>query len=139
MLVDGVIFEPGLRQRSASKKAVASAMVDDRDHCREAWVASGFSVEFAVKALIARRRGWDSWPSQQAHPELHTHTLRRLFTEAGIDLAAVPRPLLPSLKQIFDWERRHDYIAASMPRKVARSMFTAAFGDHGIVEWLNQQ
>jgi hypothetical protein len=139
MLVETLLFEPGLRNRSAAKRAVALAMVEDRQHCRETWVASGFSVEFALKALICRKSGWDSWPSAQANPEAHTHSLKKLFAMAGINLPSLPREMKPSVRQILDWERRHDYIATPMARKVARSMFDAAFAETGVVEWLNKQ
>lgn len=136
-LGDTVLTEAGLRRRAQSKEAVADAMVNDREHCREAWVASGFAVEFSLKALIARREGLDSWPSKQSAPEKHIHNLKQLFLAAGIDVKTIPLSLKPSVRVILDWERRHDYIETTMPRKVAKSIWEAAFGSESVVKWIN--
>ncbi|MDO7843474.1 hypothetical protein [Sphingomonas immobilis] len=138
METDQVISEAGLRRRIESKRAVAMAMVGDREHCREAWVAAGFAVELAVKALIVRQRQLGFFPSKDAAPELHIHNLRRLMIEyAGLNLAQAPASSRASIRQALDWERRHDYFEAPMSRKAARSMVDAAFGENGVVQWLN--
>lgn len=128
----------GLWRRCNAKRAVAQAMVENRNHCREAWVASGAAVEFALKAVIFRREKFNAWPSKAHRPELHTHDLRKLFDLAGIDLKAAPREVRPAIRVVLDWDRNHDYNAAPMPRMVARGMVEAAFGPSGLVEWLKR-
>ena len=125
-----------LSQLAESKRAVATAMVDDRRFCAEAWKAAGFAVELELKALIIRRRRWNAWPSKQSHPELHTHDLKRLFEETGVSRSSVPPDLRGSLKVAFDWDREHDYKPGRMPRSVARQMVEAVFGKEGVCEWL---
>ncbi len=111
-------------------------MVDDRENCREAWVAAGFGVEFALKALILKRERLNAWPSLEHRPDLHIHNLKKLFKIAGLDPNAAPTDVKPAIRQVLDWNRNHDYVARPMPRKVARSMVEAAFGPSGVVEWL---
>lgn len=112
-------------------------MQDDRLHCREAWVSSGAAVEFALKAVIVRRRRLNAWPSRQSNPELYTHDLRKLMNYAGIDRSDIPGRLQGRMKAVLDWDRQHDYINAKMPRRVARDMVEAVFGEGGVYEWLS--
>lgn len=122
--------------RVESKRAVAVAMVDDRAHCREAWQATGHAVEFALKAVIMKRERLNRWPDKEDRPELYTHDLRTLLGIAALDYRTLPRPLRASLKTVLDWDRSHDYRSGRMERRVARSMYEAAFGRDGAIPWL---
>jgi hypothetical protein len=126
----------GMAKIIASKRAVAAAFKEDRDYCREAWIASGFAVEIALKRLILLRAGYNAWPSRDLRPDLHVHNLRDLLGAANLSLADVPKEVRPSLRLVFDWIRGHDYTVQRMPRRVARDMFEAAFGERGVVPWL---
>ena len=126
----------GLWRRCEDKRSTASKMVDDRRSCREAWVAAGFGVEFALKAVICKRERFNAWPSKASRPDLHNHDLKTLFKAAGIDLKTAPKEVQPAIKQVLDWDRNHDYSGARMPRKVAQGMVEAAFGPDGVVRWL---
>lgn len=119
-----------------SKRAVARALVADRQACREAWLASGFAVEFALKAYIIRRERLNGWPSKEARPDLYTHNLRALFAAAQIDFSGVPKELRGSIRTVLDWDRGHEYTSRRMSRANARSMVGAAFDQHGVVAWL---
>lgn len=119
-----------------AKRAVALAVVDDKLACREAWLASGFAVEFSLKALIIKRERLNAWPSSQARPDLHTHNLRHLFEAAGVDLKTVPTELRGSIRTVLDWNRAHEYTSGQMSRANARSMVAAALDQHGVVAWL---
>jgi HEPN domain-containing protein len=120
-----------------SKRIVARAVVDDRLACREAWMAAGFAVEFALKALIIRRERLNSWPSKEHRPELYTHSVRDLFQAAKVELKAAPRELRGALRTVLDWNRAHEYTSGRMSRANARSMVSAAFDPEGVVAWLN--
>lgn len=123
--------------RAESKKAVALAMQNDRLHCREAWLSSGAAIEFALKAVILRRRRLNAWPSRESNPELYTHDLRKLMIYANIDRSDVPKELRGRVKAVLDWDRQHDYMNERMPRRVARDMVNAVFGEGGVYEWLS--
>jgi hypothetical protein len=133
---DDALTADGWWRRCEAKRVVAGRMVDDRKHCREAWIAAGFAVEFALKASICKRERFNAWPSRDSRPDLHQHDLKKLFEIAGIDLRAAPADTQAAIRQVLDWNRKHDYDAKPMPRKVARSMFEAAFGGSGVVIWL---
>jgi hypothetical protein len=120
-----------------SKRAVALAVVENRQACREAWLAAGFAVEFALKALIMRRERLNSWPSREARPELYIHGLRSLFQAAGVDMQRAPPALRGALRTALDWNRAHEYTSGTMSRANARSMVAAAFDPKGVVAWLN--
>jgi hypothetical protein len=128
----------GLWRRCEDKRSVAEAMVGSRRSCREAWVAAGFGVEFALKAVICSREGFNEWPSKESRPELYTHDIKDLFRAAGIDLKAAPKEVQPAIRQVLDWTRNHDYSATPMPRKMAKGMVEAAFGPNGVVGWLKR-
>jgi len=133
---DDDLTAEGFWRRVAAKRAVAAALIDDKAYCVEAYIAAGFAVECALKAIIMRRNRWNAWPSARSAPGLHTHKLRDLFGEAGIDLATAPVALRAKLRQVLDWTRGHDYYAKRMPRAIAASMSAAVFDDEGVIEWL---
>ena len=99
-------------------------------------MASGFAIEFALKALIIKRERLNAWPSKDARPDLYTHDLRGLFQAAQIDLHAAPKALRGSLRTVLDWKRSHEYTSGRMSRANARSMVSAAFDQDGVVAWL---
>lgn len=133
---DDDLTADGFARRCASKAAVAKVFKEDRDNCREAWVAAGFAVEFKLKQLIMVRRGYNTWPSREVAPDLYVHNIKALFSAAGVDLAQAPPKLRAALRLVLDWERLHDYSVSPMPRKVARDMYAAALGEEGVVQWL---
>ena len=126
-------------RRVASKRAVALSMVDDAEHCFEAWLASGYAVEFALKALIMSYERLNAWPSRVSRPELYTHDLQGLFIRSGLAFAQVTGSLRGSLRTVLDWDRGHEYKTIAMPPKVARGMVDAAFGEDGVVPWLTKR
>lgn len=133
------IYADDFLKRVEGKRAVASAMVENREHCQEAWHASGMAVEFALKALIMRRERLNCWPGADTHPHLHIHNLRKLFVLAGIDVKLVDKSMRAKLRVVLDWERHHEYPTPQMARKLAREMVNCTFGEEGVVEWLSNQ
>ncbi|MBO0906314.1 hypothetical protein [Jiella sonneratiae] len=125
-------------RRVEDKRAVAARFKDDRKHAGEAWHASGSAVEFALKACILRREGWNRWPDRSHRPDLYVHDLGRLFAIAQISHEALPAELRASLRMVLSWRREHEYNGDRVPRRVARQMFEAAFGPDGVIEWLKR-
>jgi hypothetical protein len=118
------------------KRFVAEATVENRLACREAWMAAGFAVEFALKALIIKRERLNAWPSKDSRPEMYTHDLRSLFSLAQVDLADAPATLRGALRTVLDWNRGHEYTSGQMSRANARSMKKAVFDEEGVLAWL---
>lgn len=137
MDADGPLTADAFLRMAESKKIVARATVDDRLACREAWLASGFAVEFTLKALIIRRERLNGWPSKDARPDLYTHDLRGLIHAAGIDLQSIPKSLRGAMRTVLDWNRAHEYTSGQMSRANARSMVSAVFDEDGVVAWLH--
>lgn len=135
---EDILSEEGLWCRVEDKREVALFMRGKPRHCREAWMASGFAVEFALKACIMRSRRLNSWPDRSENPELYVHNLRKLVQEAGIDLASAPIGIRASFRVVLDWERHHDYNTRHMPPEVANDMVEAAFGSNSVIEWLRR-
>ena len=121
-----------------TKRAVALATVEDRLACREAWLAAGYAVEFALKALIIRRERLNAWPSKAVRRELYVHSLRDLLAIAGVELASIPKERRGSLRTVLDWNRAHEYTSGRISRANARSMVKAALDEDGVVAWLRR-
>lgn len=128
----------GWRRRVDEKRAVAEAFVDDRKVCREAWMASGAAVEFALKARIMSKERMNRWPDRTDAPELYTHDIKALVERADIPTRELPPLVRSSFRTVIGWNRYRDYEATRMPREEARSMYQAAFGEEGVVEWLKR-
>lgn len=133
---DVFLTADGLWARAESKASVAEAMVDDRKNCREAWYNAGVAMEFALKSVISRRRGYNRWPEKAGNEAIYTHDLRVLFREAGLNISQVPKSLRGALQTAFEWDRLHDYRPMTMKRAVARSMVNAVCYEKGLLAWL---
>jgi hypothetical protein len=115
----------------------AQLLADSRTVAGQAYFHVGSATECALKAYIMWRERLNSWPDRTSRPELYTHDLRRLVQIAGIALPT-KGPLGPSWKVVLDWDRNQGYDPTPMPRKVARSMIEAAFGQEGVVTWIKK-
>jgi HEPN domain-containing protein len=123
--------------RIATRAQASARTLLSNKHTAEAWGASGFAVECALKAAIMSRHRFNRWPSREERPDLYSHDLRHLFAEAGIDLQALIRdPPAPKLQTVLLWRRGEGYNPKAMPEKVARDIVDAALGPEGVIEWL---
>lgn len=119
----------------AQHERAANLLCEDKHAAQQGAFHVGLAVECALKAYIIRTERLNAWPSRDARPELYTHDLRELFRIAG--LAFRPSdPVAPSWHVMLQWDRRQGYDPRPMPRKVARSMFEAAFSQRGAVTWI---
>jgi hypothetical protein len=115
----------------------ARLLAEDRVAAPQAYSRVGFAAECALKAYIMWSERLNSWPDRGSRPELYTHDLRKLVDLAGIELRTTD-PIGPSWATVLQWDRGQDYSPNLMPRKVARSMIEAAFGDNGAVTWIRR-
>ncbi|MCW5712754.1 hypothetical protein [Shinella sp.] len=123
-------------RRANEKRLSAGRLLDERKSSRDCYHLVGTAVEFAFKAVIAKRERFNQWPDQASRPDLYTHNLRVLFNLLGVDHSALPPSLRASLKTVLSWSRSMEYQGGRMPRKEAAQMYTAAFGTGGVIEWL---
>jgi hypothetical protein len=112
-------------------------LAESRVAAAQAYSHAGFAVECALKAYIMWKGRLNGWPDRDSRPELYTHDLRKLVGIAGIQLSTID-PIGPSWKVVLDWDRNQAYDPNPMPRRVARSMVEAAFGQKGVVTWIRE-
>jgi len=79
----------------------------------------------------------NTWPERGSREELYTHDLRKLIQIAGIELKTRD-PIGPNWHVVLEWDRAQAYDPLPMPRRVARSMVDAAFGEKGVVTWIRK-
>ena len=118
-------------------EAAARRLAEDRDTAAQAYFHVGSAAEFALKAYIMWKERLNSWPDRDARRELYTHDLTTLVEIAEIELTTTD-PTGASWKTVLDWDRSQGYDPNPMPRKVARSMIEAAFGEKGVVTWIRK-
>lgn len=122
----------------SSHESAARMLADDRNVAMQGWWHAGLAIECALKAYIMRRERLNGWPSREARPELFTHDLRALRTIAGIKLSH--KDLTAAAWHVaLQWDRNQGYDPKPMPRRVARSMVSAAFDENGVVTWIRQK
>jgi hypothetical protein len=121
------------RQHEESARLLAA----NRVVAGQAYFHVGIAAECALKAFIMWKERLNSWPDSALRPELYTHDLRKLVRIAGIPLTTTDC-VGPSWKVVLDWDRNQAYDPNPMPRRVARSMIEAAFGQEGVVTWIRE-
>lgn len=107
-----------------------------------AYYLTGYSIECALKACVARRTPKFSFPEKERALESYTHDLTKLLRVAGLDkafdAAAHASPALARNWAIAkDWKEtsRYDH---TIDMKQARALYKAATGQNGVLPWLRQ-
>ena len=120
---------------TSSYERVAQKFVDDRKDAAQSYLNSGLACEMALKGLIFSLERPNDW--EACARSMRTHDLRELAERAG--LLKIRSPLTPSLMVVTSWGVSQRYDPKPMPRKVARQMFEASFGENGVVTWIREQ
>jgi hypothetical protein len=107
-----------------------------------AYYLTGYSVECALKACIARGTARYTFPDKQRTEGSDTHDLAKLLATAGLqtafDVAAKARPALEqNWATVKDWKETSRYDATIDPKK-ARDLYGAVTGRNGVLAWLRQ-
>lgn len=121
------------RQHETSARLLA----EDRVAAAQAYWHVGFATECALKAYIMWKERLNRWPDITSRKELYTHDLSKLVGIARIELKTND-PIGPSWAVVLQWDRGQSYDPVRMPRRVARSMVDAAFGEMGVVTWIRE-
>jgi HEPN domain-containing protein len=108
-----------------------------------AYYLSGYAVECALKACIARRtRLHDFPPKPNAVRDMYTHNLRDLVFQAGLReelSSAIQRCLIfeRNWRTVQDWSEESRYVRT--PGPAAWSLYTSIVDRrHGVLRWLRQ-
>ncbi|NRF12176.1 hypothetical protein [Agrobacterium pusense] len=119
-------------------EAAAKMLCDNRDAAKMGYDHAALAVECALKALIWHRERFNVRPSREERPELYSHNLRQLKDAAEIKVKHSDASAACWFV-VLQWDRGQYYDPKRMPRKVARAMVDAAFGDVGVVTWVRKQ
>jgi hypothetical protein len=96
------------------------------------------AAECALKAYIWHVERFNQAPTKEQRPELFGHNLRALKDKGGI-LVSRADPKAASWAVLLQSDRNQYYDPKPMPRKVARAMVEASFGEFGVVTWIRRQ
>lgn len=103
------------------------------------WHFIGFAAECAVKAAIMRQNRFNSWPSREARPDVHVHSLKALAKAANIVILPTDA-VAPFWQVALSWQRQHMYYPKGAPLVVTRQIYEAVFDEQeGVVAWISRR
>jgi hypothetical protein len=107
-----------------------------------AYYLTGYSIECALKACIARGTARHSFPDKERANESHTHDLTKLLRTAGLqtafDQAAnASQALARNWAIIKDWKETSRY-DSTIDMTKARALYRAATARNGVLSWLRR-
>ena len=107
-----------------------------------AYYLTGYSIECALKACIARGTERHSFPDKERANESYTHDLTKLLRTAGLqtafDRAAnASQALARNWAVVKDWKETSRY-ASTIDMKKARALYRAATALNGVLAWLRR-
>lgn len=116
-------------------KRSAELLISEEITANQGYYHVGSAVEAALKAYICKQIFFNHWPVRAVAPQLYTHNLFKLFQISGIEVDEHSE-FAPSWATVLHWQRLQGYDHKIMGRTSAQSIYEAAFGIYGVVEWL---
>lgn len=116
-------------------KRSAKLLISEEMTANQGYYHVGLAVEAALKAYICKQNFFNHWPNRSVVPQLYTHNLFKLFEISGI-VYEERSEFAPSWATVLHWQRLQGYDHKIMSRTSVQSIYEAAFGDYGVVEWL---
>lgn len=110
---------------------------ESRTAAQQGYFHAIMAVECALKALIWHNERFRSRPTLPQRPDLYSHNIRLLKENAAIKLKPSD-PSGVSWAVVLSSDRGQYYDPKPMPRKIARQMVDAAFGEVGVVTWIRR-
>lgn len=117
---------------------VARVASESKDAAGQGYFHAVMAAECLLKGFIWRKERFNEPPSKDVRPELYGHNLRVLKDKADI-VVSRHDPAAPSWAVVLQGKRDQYYDPKPMPRRIARSMLEAVFGEKGVAEWLRKQ
>ncbi len=108
-----------------------------------AYYLSGYIVECALKACIAKQTKQYEFPDKNTVNRSYTHNLENLFNVAGLwptfqKDTKKHKPLAVNWTIVKDWSEESRYEETTTKRK-ASDLYSAIVGrQHGILRWIRQ-
>lgn len=122
----------------AQHEELASAACESKIAAQQGYFHAVMAAECALKAYIWHIERFNQPPSREQRPDLFGHNLRVLKDKARISISRSD-PGAPNWAVVLQADRNQYYDPKPMPRKVARAMFEANFGENGVVTWIRRQ
>ena len=129
-------------QRLAQVRLGEARVLLDNAQYAGAYYLSGYVVECALKACIARQTQQYDLPDRNLVNQSYTHDLTRLINVAGLRLSLDQESNRDPLFAVYwnvvkDWSEESRYLEQS--EAVARDLYTAiADTHHGVFQWIQQ-
>lgn len=130
-------------QGLARARISAGRCLLDAGHFAGSYYLSGYAIECALKAVIARQQGRHAFPDKRLANECNTHNLRTLTMLAGLQFN-LDEEVRHSKAFAENWSvvRKRNETAryeVNVPAHLARSMYVACAGQlKGVLPWIQQ-
>ncbi len=124
---------------SAARRREAKHLLDERQF-DGAYYLAGYTVELALKAVIAKSFLRHTWPEKDFVIKIQTHDLGKLVELAGLESIrkqeiAADTDFLINWQTVKDWNEQSRYKRWS--RSEAENLYTAiANRRHGVLGWI---
>lgn len=127
------------RNLARTRRREARLLLQHRNY-DGAYYLSGYVVECALKACIARKTKRYDFPDKDAVNKSYTHNLTQLIGQAGLDLELSEQMDSDELFAV-NWAVVKDWSEASRyerhDRREARDLYSALTNrQHGVLQWL---
>jgi HEPN domain-containing protein len=113
----------------------------DNNQYSGAYYLSGYVVECALKACIAKLTQQYDFPEKKIVDDSHTHDLTKLVRSAGLEVPLQNRrsdpDFDPKWTEVKDWSEKSRY--KEHTEQNARDIYLAITDpNHGVLQWLQQ-
>ncbi len=124
----------------ASIRLTEVRLLLDNHQYSGAYYLSGYVVECALKACIAKRTQQYDFPDKKTVEDSHTHDLTKLIKVAGLDSELQSKLSDPNFQAkwlvVGQWSEKTRYAIHS--EQSAIDIYAAINDNHGILQWLQQ-
>jgi len=129
-------------QRLAELRAQEAALLVQHRKLQGAYYLSGYAVECALKACIAKQTKRHEFPPKKKYvQDVYTHDLQSLLRLAELD-DQLERDMKGNASLavnwgvVKEWDEESRYIASGLKGK---DMYTALIGSNGVLTWIRQR
>jgi HEPN domain-containing protein len=126
-----------LQELSWQRLREAKTLLEAR-HWSGSYDLSGYSVECALKACIARQRGRHEFPPPPGEAaRVYSHNLEDLRSLAGLQFSKSDVLRIANWYTVQDWNVRSRY-RSDIEESMARDLMSAITGRKGVLAWVRK-
>jgi HEPN domain-containing protein len=129
-----------LQKLSRLRARDAKALLEAGNHAG-AYYLTGYSVECAIKAAIAKRTQRHDFPNRQVAQDSWSHDLKKLLQTAGLwstfeDAMRTNPNLVLNWAVAKDWSESSRYILTTSQQQAADLYSACTAKTHGLLSWI---